>query len=74
MNEDNRHRGMELVASDNCRRGPMQKEFTATYTARVPTSRNYEQTARALNADSIKTRSGGKWYPATIRRILLNNA
>jgi site-specific DNA recombinase len=32
---------------------------------------NYEQSAKALNAKGIKTRSGGKWYPATIRRILL---
>ena len=35
---------------------------------------NYEQSAKALNAEGIKTRSGGTWYPATIRRILLNNA
>lgn len=33
---------------------------------------NYEQLAKALNADGSKTRSGGQWYPATVRRILLN--
>lgn len=32
---------------------------------------NYEQTARALNVEGIKTRSGGLWYPATIRRIVM---
>ena len=32
---------------------------------------NYEQSAKALNNEGIKTRSGGKWFPATIRRILL---
>jgi DNA invertase Pin-like site-specific DNA recombinase len=35
---------------------------------------NYEHTAKTLNAEGIKTRSGGKWYPATVRRILLSNA
>jgi DNA invertase Pin-like site-specific DNA recombinase len=35
---------------------------------------NYEQSSKALNAEGIKTRSGGQWYPATIRRILLSNA
>jgi DNA invertase Pin-like site-specific DNA recombinase len=32
---------------------------------------NYEAIAKALNTKHIKTRSGGKWFPATIRRILL---
>lgn len=32
---------------------------------------NYEAIAKALNTKHVKTRSGGKWYPATIRRILL---
>jgi Recombinase len=31
---------------------------------------NYEQLARELNTSGSKTRSGGKWFPATIRRIL----
>ncbi len=35
---------------------------------------NYERTARALNAEGAKTRSGGVWYPATLRRILLKTA
>jgi DNA invertase Pin-like site-specific DNA recombinase len=35
---------------------------------------NYESIAKTLNAEGSKTRSGGKWYPATIRRILLSNA
>jgi site-specific DNA recombinase len=35
---------------------------------------NYEQSAKALNAEGLKTRSGGKWFPATVRRILLSNA
>lgn len=32
---------------------------------------NYESIAKTLNAEGSKTRSGGKWYPATIRRIVL---
>lgn len=32
---------------------------------------NYEQSAKELNAQGITTRSGGKWYPATVRRIIL---
>jgi len=32
---------------------------------------NYERCAKELNAQGVTTRSGGKWYPATIRRILL---
>jgi DNA invertase Pin-like site-specific DNA recombinase len=35
---------------------------------------NYEKAAQTLNAEGIKTRSGGLWYPATIRRILLHAA
>lgn len=34
---------------------------------------NYERTSAALNNEGIKTRSGGKWFPATVRRILLSN-
>jgi DNA invertase Pin-like site-specific DNA recombinase len=32
---------------------------------------NYEGIAKQLNAEAIKTRSGGSWYPATVRRIVL---
>jgi DNA invertase Pin-like site-specific DNA recombinase len=32
---------------------------------------NYEAIAKTLNSKHIKTRSGGEWYPATVRRILL---
>jgi DNA invertase Pin-like site-specific DNA recombinase len=32
---------------------------------------NYEQLARELNTSGSKTRGGGEWFPATIRRILL---
>src|SRR5205807_2088449 len=32
---------------------------------------NYEQSAKALNLKGLKTRSGGLWFPATVRRILL---
>jgi site-specific DNA recombinase len=34
---------------------------------------NYENIAKALNGEGLKTRSGGQWYPATVRRILLSN-
>jgi len=32
---------------------------------------NYEATARQLNAENVKTRSGGKWFAATVRKIAL---
>jgi site-specific DNA recombinase len=32
---------------------------------------NWETISAALNTESIKTRSGGKWYPATVRKILV---
>jgi DNA invertase Pin-like site-specific DNA recombinase len=35
---------------------------------------NYEKAAQTLNAEGIRTRIGGLWYPATIRRILLHAA
>ena len=34
---------------------------------------NYEQIARHLNQDGIKTRSNGKWFAATVRRILIRS-
>jgi DNA invertase Pin-like site-specific DNA recombinase len=33
---------------------------------------NYEQSSKTLNMEGLKSRSGKLWYPATIRRILLN--
>jgi DNA invertase Pin-like site-specific DNA recombinase len=33
---------------------------------------NYEAIARQLTVEGIQTRTGGKWFPATIRRILLS--
>lgn len=35
---------------------------------------NYEQSSKTLNTEGLKSRSGKLWYPATIRRILLNAA
>jgi DNA invertase Pin-like site-specific DNA recombinase len=32
---------------------------------------NWETIATALNNEGIKTRIGGKWFPATVRRIIL---
>lgn len=32
---------------------------------------NYEATARQLNAEGIRTRSGGAWFAATVRKIIL---
>lgn len=34
---------------------------------------NYEAIAKRLNADKVKSRSGGKWFPANVRRVILNN-
>ena len=34
----------------------------------------WEAIANTLNADSVKTRKGTKWFPATIRRIVLKQA
>lgn len=35
---------------------------------------NYEAIARQLNAEGIKTRSNGDWFPATVRKIVLANS
>jgi site-specific DNA recombinase len=32
---------------------------------------NWESVSNTLNAEGFKTRSGGSWYPATVRRIVL---
>jgi DNA invertase Pin-like site-specific DNA recombinase len=32
---------------------------------------NWETISAALNNECVKTRSGGKWYPATVRKILI---
>ncbi len=32
---------------------------------------NWENISAALNTEGIKTRSSGKWYPATVRKILV---
>jgi DNA invertase Pin-like site-specific DNA recombinase len=32
---------------------------------------NWESIAKRLNSEAVKTRSGGKWYPATVRKILI---
>jgi len=32
---------------------------------------NWERIAATLNSESVTTRSSGKWYPATVRRIVL---
>lgn len=32
---------------------------------------NWEAISAALNNEGIKTRSGGKWFPATVRKILI---
>jgi DNA invertase Pin-like site-specific DNA recombinase len=32
---------------------------------------NWETIAAALNSEGTKTRSGGNWYPATVRKILI---
>jgi DNA invertase Pin-like site-specific DNA recombinase len=37
-------------------------------------SGKYDHVAKTLNAEGIKTRSGGEWYPATVRRIILYKA
>jgi DNA invertase Pin-like site-specific DNA recombinase len=32
---------------------------------------NYEQIARQLNADGVKSRTGGQWFPAGVRRVVI---
>jgi hypothetical protein len=32
---------------------------------------NWETIASTLNNEGVTTRSGGKWYPATVRKILI---
>ena len=32
---------------------------------------NYETIAKRLNADGVTSRSGGKWFPANVRRVVI---
>jgi site-specific DNA recombinase len=35
---------------------------------------NWESISKTMNAEGFTTRSGGSWFPATVRRIVLSNA
>ena len=50
-----------------------ESETLARILALHATLGNYERIAKALNADGVQTRSGGEWYAATVRRIVLQS-
>ena len=51
-----------------------ERSIVERMTALQGEGKNWEAISKTLNAEGRKTRSGGKWYPATVRRILLSNA
>jgi len=48
-----------------------EQEIIARMTSLRDTGGNWESISNALNAEGFKTRSGGSWFPATVRRIVL---
>jgi DNA invertase Pin-like site-specific DNA recombinase len=48
-----------------------EHQIVARMKALKAEGRNWEQISNQLNADGFKTRSGGSWFPATVRRIVL---
>jgi site-specific DNA recombinase len=48
-----------------------EQQIVARMKALKAEGRNWEHISNQLNADGFKTRSGGKWFPATVRRIVL---
>lgn len=48
-----------------------EQQIVARMKALKAEGRNWEHISNALNADGFKTRSGGSWFPATVRRIVL---
>jgi len=50
---------------------PQEREIYSRMKELHSSGFNYEQIAAALNRERIETRSSGRWYAATVRRILL---
>jgi len=48
-----------------------EKEIIVRMKALKATGGNWESVSNTLNAEGFKTRSGGSWFPATVRRIVL---
>lgn len=48
-----------------------EREIVARMRSLRGQGQNWEGISRALNAEGFKTRSGGNWFPATVRRIVL---
>lgn len=48
-----------------------EQEVVARMNALKAQGHNWESISSSLNAEGFKTRSGGSWFPATVRRIVL---
>jgi DNA invertase Pin-like site-specific DNA recombinase len=48
-----------------------EDQIVARMTELKAEGRNWESISNQLNAEGFKTRSGGNWFPATVRRIVL---
>ncbi len=48
-----------------------EQNIVARMSALKAEGRNWEHISNQLNLDGFKTRSGGNWFPATVRRIVL---
>jgi site-specific DNA recombinase len=50
---------------------PAERKVLAQIAKARRRGRSYERIADDLNADRIPTKSGGRWYPATVRSVFL---
>jgi hypothetical protein len=48
-----------------------EQEIVARMSSLKTEGKNWESISNSLNAEGFKTRSGGSWFPATVRRIVL---
>ncbi|MCZ6708645.1 MAG: recombinase family protein, partial [Chloroflexi bacterium] len=51
---------------------PAQAEIVRRTFQRYAETRSFSAVARELNADAVPAFGGGKWYPSTVRRLLMN--
>ena len=50
---------------------PKQQKVLVQIAEERADGKSYERIADDLNADRIRTQSGGRWYPATVRSVLM---
>jgi site-specific DNA recombinase len=51
-----------------------EQEIIARMRSLKDEGNNWERISSTLNAEGFKTRSGGQWFPATVRRIVLQQS